>query len=176
MVLVQFCRGQEYCKPKGLSSRRGTLWHPNGVVATFLAFPIAFPQRLGMSELQCLTKKEKSSFPRETTQQDSKGRERGRELLCLFGFWIVRGQCIWAPCLLNSWVALCFHVFQICEGLFSCTHVQPDLVFLTTMASGVVLQLPEYGCGLNNPHGDSLLIGGTGYPSVTNLKAAQYSP
>lgn len=51
--------GLEYCKPKGLSTRRGNLWDPNSVVATFLAFPIAFAQSLGMSQLQRLTKKEK---------------------------------------------------------------------------------------------------------------------
>lgn len=37
--------------------------NPKGVVATFLAFPIPFPQRLGMFQLQGLIKKGREPFP-----------------------------------------------------------------------------------------------------------------
>lgn len=74
--------GLEYCKPKGLRTRRGNLWDPNSVVAIFLAFPIAFAQSLGMSQLQRLTKKEEKLFPQGDypTRQQREGAREGAAL------------------------------------------------------------------------------------------------
>lgn len=81
LVLVQVCKGLEFCKLKGLSSSRGSLWDPKGVEATFLAFPIPFQQRLTMFQLQDLTKRGRKAFPQgdHPTGYGSKaGREGGR--------------------------------------------------------------------------------------------------
>lgn len=78
--------GLEYCKPKGLSTRRGNLWDPNSVVATFLAFPIAFAQSLGMSQLQRLTKKEKNLSPGRLPNKTAKGGSKVGSCFVCLGF------------------------------------------------------------------------------------------
>jgi hypothetical protein len=83
------------------------------MAATFLAFSIPFPQRLSMSQLQGLAKKERKSFQiqgdHQTGQSSRTGREVGRCCVCL-GFKLWKTDLFWSqkpPHFLGDFVFPC---------------------------------------------------------------------